>query len=50
MAAKKVSITMPEGGGLSRVNQKNFKKGGMIGKAVAKPKMTMKKGGMKKGC
>ena len=41
---------MPEGGGLARKFQKNFKKGGMVGKAAAKPKMTMKKGGMKKGC
>ena len=50
MAAKKVSITMPEGGGLSRVNGKNMAKGGNVGKAMAKPKMTMKRGGMKKGC
>jgi hypothetical protein len=47
MAAKKVSITMPEGGGLSREFQKNFKKGGGVGKANAKPKMFMKKMGKK---
>ena len=35
---------------LSRVNGKNFKKGGTIGKAMAKPKVAMKRGGMKKGC
>ena len=50
MAAKKSLNTMPEGGGLSRTYQKNFKKGGNVGKASAKPKMTMRKGGMKKGC
>jgi len=32
---------------LSRVNGKNFKKGGAVGKANAKPKMFMKKMGKK---
>jgi len=50
MAAKKVSITMPLGGGLSRTTDKNFKKGGNVGKTMAKPKVAMKRGGMKKGC
>jgi hypothetical protein len=38
---------------ISNVNRKpgkNMAKGGMVGKAMAKPKITMKKGGMKKGC
>ena len=47
MAQNKNTMSMSA---LSRVNQKNFKKGGAVGKASAKPKMVMKKGGMKKGC
>ena len=43
MAQNKNTMSMSA---LSRVNQKNMKKGG----AVAKPKTSMKKGGSKKGC
>lgn len=44
MAQDKQTMSMSA---LSRVNQKNFKKGGSVGKANAKPKMAMKKMGKK---
>jgi len=43
MAQDKQTMSMSA---LSRVNQKNFKKGGAV-KASAKPKMSMKKMGKK---
>jgi hypothetical protein len=45
--AEKSKVIVPPPAALSRVNGKNFKKGGAVGKANAKPKMFMKKMGKK---
>ena len=46
--AEKPKVIVPPNAALSRVQgAKNFKKGGAVGKANAKPKMFMKKMGKK---